>query len=646
MQDSRTPKLKATAADYIVIGLAPALIMGMVGSVVFFLVVAFYQGQYDTRLMYILGLYTMAIVLIARIAIESGRAYANAFSFPLAIVTLLAIGRFVSFSGPLAPFAWLVNAALLGVAWYLADRITFDCTLVDDKKQSIQRGLLQSLGLLATDDEPSKEKDSAGTRARKAEPRREESGRKEKASRHNPGVWVLYFSLMAIPLFGLGQLTISDSDERRRAFFFLFTYLGSALSLLVTTSFVGLRRYLRQRGVAMPAEMSRSWLLTGIIGVFVILALSLLLPLPGRNAGLVTVPKFLTSSQSLSSQRFGWGDEGTERQENAQAARTHDSAGPQDGPASEGASETSSDQSSEDGTSSAPSEAGEANNANASGEDASGEAGDKPSKPSPSQQDDAARSTDQPQQKQGKSDREAQQAGSEQQEPSQQASSEEEQPDSAGRGAEAANGSESPAQPPEAAHEAPRNSSSQGPLDGLAQWLGTSVAEWLKWLTIILLAAIVFLYAITHPRELMELWRSFSRWWHSLFARQRHQSGRPTAPATVTQPTERLRGFHEFQNPFAEHLQGWSPSQVIEHSFSALEAWAREAGVQRASDQTSAEFVRGIAQAHPAIGRDAVLAAAMLDRLLFAGWRPSQSEVAPLEQLWHAMQKGRETVHM
>lgn len=392
----------------------------------------------------------------------------------------------------------------------------------------------------------------------------------------------------------------------------------------------------------MPAEMSRSWLLAGIVGVFVVLTVSLLLPLPGRNAGLVSVPKFLTSSQSLSSQSFGWGDEGTESQDNAHAARTHDPAGPQDGPASEEASESSSDQSSEDGTSSTPAESEEAKSA-----DASSEAGDKSSQPSQSRQEDAARSTKEPQQKQAKSGSDAKHARSEQNEPSQQTSSEGKPSSAADQRTEAANETESQAQPQEASQETTRGSSSQGPLGGLARWLGASVAEWLKWLTIILLAAIVLLYAVTHPRELIELWRGFWRWWQSLFSRPRHRSNRPAIPASIKQSSEqRVRGFHEFQNPFAVHLQGWSPSHVIEHTFAALEAWAREAGVQRASDQTSGEFVRRISQAHPAIGRDAVLAAAMLDRLLFAGWRPSQSEVESLEQLWRLMQKGRETVPM
>ncbi len=67
--------------------------------------------------------------------------------------------------------------------------------------------------------------------------------------KHTPGVWVLYFSLAALPLFGIGQHWVPAADVGRRRYVFslLLVYVASALALLVTTSFLGLRRYLRQR---------------------------------------------------------------------------------------------------------------------------------------------------------------------------------------------------------------------------------------------------------------------------------------------------------------------------------------------------------------------------------------------------------------
>ena len=60
----------STAADLLVTALSPALIMLMVGSLVFFLVEVLYAGQYSERLIYTLFFFVLAAVLIARISIE------------------------------------------------------------------------------------------------------------------------------------------------------------------------------------------------------------------------------------------------------------------------------------------------------------------------------------------------------------------------------------------------------------------------------------------------------------------------------------------------------------------------------------------------------------------------------------------------
>ncbi len=75
---------KQTLMDYMVIGISPALIMALVGSLLFFLLTVFYHGQYDGRLMFIFAMFVMAIVLIARISMEEGIEYATLFAIPLA----------------------------------------------------------------------------------------------------------------------------------------------------------------------------------------------------------------------------------------------------------------------------------------------------------------------------------------------------------------------------------------------------------------------------------------------------------------------------------------------------------------------------------------------------------------------------------
>src|SRR5262245_51848366 len=70
-------KLYMTTADYLVIAVSPALIMAMVGSLVYFLIAVFYEGDYPARLNYAFGLFVFAAVLVARISIEEGREYAS-----------------------------------------------------------------------------------------------------------------------------------------------------------------------------------------------------------------------------------------------------------------------------------------------------------------------------------------------------------------------------------------------------------------------------------------------------------------------------------------------------------------------------------------------------------------------------------------
>ena len=103
------------------------------------------------------------------------------------------------------------------------------------------------------------------------------------ASSQIPGVWLIYFSLAALPVFGLGQtlLPADDASARHQGFIYLFFYLAAALGLLVTTSFLGLRRYLRQRYLVMPGNIAFGWVQFGVVGAAVVLCLCLLLPRPG-----------------------------------------------------------------------------------------------------------------------------------------------------------------------------------------------------------------------------------------------------------------------------------------------------------------------------------------------------------------------------
>ena len=129
-------------ADYLTLAISPALIMALVGSLVFFLLEVFYRGQFEARLNFIFALFVMATVLVARISMRESIEYATLFAIPLALVTVAAIFRFVEFTGPMAGVGWLINLALIGLIWWSAHKLTWDCTLVDDSQDAAGEGLL------------------------------------------------------------------------------------------------------------------------------------------------------------------------------------------------------------------------------------------------------------------------------------------------------------------------------------------------------------------------------------------------------------------------------------------------------------------------------------------------------------------------
>ena len=62
-----------TLTDYLVVIISPALVMLLVGSLVFFLTHVFYEGEFPGKLRIASAMFVLAAVLIARISIEEQR---------------------------------------------------------------------------------------------------------------------------------------------------------------------------------------------------------------------------------------------------------------------------------------------------------------------------------------------------------------------------------------------------------------------------------------------------------------------------------------------------------------------------------------------------------------------------------------------
>jgi hypothetical protein len=259
-------KPSKTVADYLAMAVAPAWIIAMVGSLMLFLIEAIYRGPYEAEVRWTLCWFILAAVLVSRISIQQGTAYATVYGVTLGAATAFRLSQFIGLH--------IAVLLLIGFLWWCASKLTWDCTLLDDDADASGEGLLDRAGWQQADSGPPPVSLSSSSSAISTP-----TGSKQA---HAPGLWVVYFSLGAIPVFGLGQLAIplDDPSARFRGFLWLCVYLGSAMGLLFTTSFLGLRRYLRQRRLLMPAPVARLWLGLGAVATVAIMIGTLFLPRP------------------------------------------------------------------------------------------------------------------------------------------------------------------------------------------------------------------------------------------------------------------------------------------------------------------------------------------------------------------------------
>jgi hypothetical protein len=256
-----------TIADYMVIALSPVLIMALVGSLCFFLIAILYRSQTLGSARWVMFWFIVGIVLVSRIAIENSTQHAASYGLGLAAATCFYLMR----TQP----SYLLGIVLLAIVWFCAHKLVWDCTLINEDEDSSGQGLLER---------------APASNAPQKKPAKQPP-RKVLAAPRPPGRWVVYFSLAALPLFGLGQeLLPSDAVAARRSGGTLLAlYLTAALGLLITTSFLGLRRYLRQHYLRMPPAIAVAWLKFGVgVACFVLIG-AVFLPRPGANEAWATL---------------------------------------------------------------------------------------------------------------------------------------------------------------------------------------------------------------------------------------------------------------------------------------------------------------------------------------------------------------------
>jgi hypothetical protein len=625
------PRLRMTNADYVAIAVSPALIMTLIGSLVFFLIEVLYVGSYAGRLNYVFALFVFATVLIARIAIELGGDRAALYCLPLGVLMFLAMARFVDHQ---TPWSWAINIALLAIIWWCGHKLTWDCTLIDDNEDASGEGLLGQVGLdsrdggATTTPAAGNELFADATGAEPAKPplwQRILTGAK---GPHTPGLWVLYFSLAALPLFGIGQhwIPASDSARRRYAFGLLAVYVASALALLVTTSFLGLRRYLRQRRVEMPGPMAATWVSLGGALILLVMFLAALLPRPAAEYALARPPWQAAAPGDLTSSEYSVGEGGAddpdadERVTSDQQTAPPSETGEVRDSAPEGADSAESSQSGEgdpqgegqpsDSTSGAESSAQPGEQTNQSGDEQAPTRDDTSEEGSSSEQSEV-----QPPSEQGPEDSAAQPTP-----PAEDSSSRDSLADAS----------------PELAEVTALN---EGRLQGLSQLMGSAV-DLVKFVVYLLLALVVAYFAWQYRNEILNaiagLVRDFWAWLAQLFGWQ-------TAAVEVGEddaatPARRRRTFAEFRDPFAtgQHQQ-LAPGELVRYTFEAFEAWAGDHGRARTPDQTPQELVHSVLPPQSPMFDEARRLAALYGEAAYSGGAVSREAATSLRALWTMM---------
>ncbi len=596
-----------TLADYVAIAIGPVLIMALVGSLVFFLLEVLYVGQYTGRLQWILFFFVFGAVLIARISMQGDIAdRAGLYGFILGGLVWVALLVYVEYppGSHLAQFGWAINLFLIVVTWWSAHKLTWDCTLIDDAVDASGAGLLEAAGLEqnAQPADPPQEEAKERDKKRKKEPAglagwwgRYRKYRAEQARRpHAPGVWVVYFSLAALPLFGLGQVLLSADKARgaaaqRYVFFLMTVYVGSGLGLLLTTSFLGLRRYLRQRKLKMPAAVTSVWLIFGGLLIFALLTVGAFLPRPTAEyrgflewTGLVGSPERKASENAQEGDGTG-GDKG-------KGAEGKGKGKDAKGEGRDGKGRVKD----KDGSSSTEGKSG-----------SGGEKGDgKGDKGKEGQKQDGNKSG------KGKA------AGG----PKDDKKDDKKDERADGKGGEAGREREAPALPQ----------------------VSETVATLFKWIVGILVALVVLFLLFRSglrwlanftdwARRLLETLRA---WWEGLWG------GGGAAAAQEEKAAERPkpRPFASFRDPFLTgQADVLTEEALVRYSFEALEAWATERGLGRQAGETPLEFAGRVGGEFPVLEGDAARLANLYASLAYAPDGLPGSDREALRQFWQVL---------
>ena len=473
--------------------------------------------------------------------------------------------------------------------------------MVEEDKDASGEGLLQTIG--GDKDENANEHldQEATTDKSKSEAKSFWTRWVERRRRHHtPGVWVIYFGLAAIPLFGLGQLLL-PAHSRGAAFLLLCIYVASALALLMTTSFLQMRRYLIQRRLPFTDQMASVWLGAGGVIIVGLMMLCLLLPRP--NTGPSWVDSFAKiGSEEREASKYALGKDGVKDEDTKGKGESEDEEAESD------------------------SEQGQQESENAK---QGSKSGDKP-KTDGGKQSKSSQSGDKSKGKQQSED--SNNKGDPENAKSDDSESNEE---------DASDSEQDTNDTEESEQSGSSSSSSKNPLQNLPKLPEISLPSIPRLVYLVIIAAIVLFVLIRYGREIGAAIQAFIRDFKEFLRRLFGGSPREAVDDEIVEesvPQATFEPFASYQDPFAAGtVDRFTPQQLVTYSFEALQAWANERDCGRSDEQTPLEFAAQLSEANQQVSTSARNLAVLYNQAAYAPGTLGAEAVEHVQALWKSL---------